>query len=184
MKRRLAAFLVSLSTLTVAPSALAHSLALTISPLHLISPIFEVTGEVRLADRFGLALIAGAGSMESEVTDAFGGTATESFAVWEAGASARYYLLGDFDHGMQLGAELLYVNVDVDGETVSGTGNGLAIGPFIGYKVSSGIGFTFDSQLGFQYLTSGAEAESGGETAESDDSAVIPMLNLNVGWAF
>ena len=184
MHRRLVACGVSLLTMAWSSSAFAHGFALTVSPLHLIAPIVEVTGEGRLTGRGGLALIGGVGSLKGEVNDAFGNTSTESFGVWEVGASGRYYLVGDFDHGMQLGGEILYVDVDVEGETVSGTGSGLAIGPFLGYKVSADFGFTFDSQLGFQYLAGGAEAESGGQTAEEEASEVIVLLNLNIGWAF
>jgi hypothetical protein len=144
----------------------------------------EVTGEGRLASKFGLAGVVGVGSIEGDLPDPSGNVRTEIFSVWEIGASARYYLLGDFDHGMQLGAEVLYVNVDVEGENVSGTGAGTALGPFIGYKVSADFGLTFDSQLGFQFVVGRVEAESGGAMAEGEANAVVPLLNLNLGWAF
>jgi hypothetical protein len=160
-----------------------HQVAVTFSPLHLVSPIVELTGEFRLHDKFSVAAIAGVGSITTEVPD--GSTEEEkSFSAWELGGQGRFYLLGDFDHGMQLGVELLYVNVDFDEADVSGTGNGLALGPFIGYKVSAGFGLTFDAQLGFQYLAATAEASSGTDSASASDSTTIPLLNLNLGWAF
>lgn len=161
-----------------------RSVALTVSPLHLFSPIVEITGEVRLAPKFGAAAILGFGSISADAPDASGEIQKESFTAWEAGASARLYAVGDFDHGMQLGVELLYIHVDLEDERVSGTGSGIAVGPFIGYKISTDAGFTFDSQLGVQYLAVQAEASSSDLSAEGEDDGFIPLLNLNVGWAF
>jgi hypothetical protein len=58
------------------------------------------------------------------------------------------------------------------------------VGPFVGYKVTADVGLTFDAQLGFQVIAVSAEAVSGGQTASGEQSSVIPLLNLNVGWAF
>ncbi len=45
-----------------APSAPTHRFSLTFSPLHLILPVVEVTGEIALGRKGGLAIIAGGGS--------------------------------------------------------------------------------------------------------------------------
>jgi hypothetical protein len=151
-----------------------HGFSLTVSPLHLLAPMLEITGELRLADSIGVALIGGGGSVQIAETQ---------FAVVEGGAQFRYYVFGTFDHGMQLGAEMMYVHVsgdDIANTGITGRGQGLAIGPFVGYKIATDVGFTFDAQLGAQGIV--ARGEAGNQTA--DDSAVAVLLNLNVGWSF
>ena len=90
----------------------------------------------------------------------------------------RVYVIGDFRHGMQLGGEVLYLHLNDD--RLSATGEGLAVGPFLGYKIMIDAGFTFDAQLGFEHVS--ARANSGTSTA--NDKSIIPLLNLNVGWSF
>ncbi len=166
--------------------------SITFSPIHLLFPVFELTVEARIAHKLGVAIVAGGGTISSDDVeyDDGSGVRTEEITatVWEAGAQVRYYVFGGFDHGMQLGAEALYVHVSVDdvGSTnVSGTGEGLGIGPFVGYKIATRAGFTFDGQLGLQYYAVQAEAsDDTGESASDEESAVAPMLNLNVGWSF
>ena len=79
---------------------------------------------------------------------------------------------------MQLGAELLYLHLDA--KEIVATGEGVAIGPFIGYKVMIDAGFTFDAQLGFEHIS--ARATSG--SSSDSEKEYIPLLNLNVGWSF
>jgi hypothetical protein len=151
--------------------------SVSISPLHLFLPIVELTGEYRAHDKVGVALIAGAGQYSSSS----GGVDIKATA-FEAGAQVRYYVVGDFRHGMQLGAELLYLHLS--DARISTSGEGLAVGPFLGYKYTADIGFTFDGQLGFEYVGARAMASAGGATATNSGSSYIPLLNLNVGWSF
>jgi hypothetical protein len=145
--------------------------SLTISPVHLLLPVVELTGEARVHDRFGVALIGGAG----RYTDKNAGI---SASVYEVGGQLRFYALGDFRHGMQIGGEVLYVHLS--DPNISATGSGLAAGPFLGYKVMTDAGFTFDTQLGFEHVF--VRGESGGSTAS--DEANLVLLNLNIGWSF
>lgn len=163
--------------------------SLTVSPLHLVMPVVEVTAEVRLSDRFGLAALLGAGTVDVETRVGDTVVDTDTFDVFELGAQGRVYTVGDFDHGMQLGLEALWVHVsgeDLQGTKISGAGAGLAIGPFIGYKIATRVGFTFEGQLGFQYMAMKAEAsdEESGVSAEDSDTDLGPLLNLNIGWSF
>lgn len=158
-----------------APAA-ASDLSLTFSPVHLLLPVVEVTAEQRVDDVLSAAAIGGVGG--------FGG----DFWIWEVGAQLRYYALGSFDHGLQLGAELLYVHVssdDVLDTGIGGKGVGLAVGPFVGYKYAADLGFTVDVQAGAQYMAIAAEAGDGaGAESEDSDAGVIPLVNLNLGWSF
>ncbi len=146
--------------------------SLTISPIHLLLPVVEVTGEARVHDNVGVALIAGAGRYTDPNVSGISAT------VYEAGAQVRVYVIGDFRHGMQVGGELLYLHLNDDRVAISG--EGLAVGPFLGYKIMIDAGFTFDAQLGFEHIS--ARAEGNGATA--NDRTFIPLLNLNVGWSF
>lgn len=148
-----------------------HRVSITFSPIHLSLPIVELTGEYRVDDKMGAALIVGAGTVDG-------------YNAYEVGAQYRYYVLGSFIHGLQVGAELLYLSIDDTEGNVTASGNGLAIGPFVGYKIASNLGFTFDLQAGAQYLAMQAEAEVGSASASDEDSDIIPLLNLNFGWSF
>jgi hypothetical protein len=164
-----------------------HVVSVTFSPLHLITPIFELTVEASLIPGLGAALILGAGQVTVDDTDPATGAEEEvTLAAYEAGIQAAWYPLDRFD-GLQFGAEILYLHInadDIHGE-VSGAGDGLAMGPFVGYKVMLDVGFTFVPQLGVQYVTARAEAEdSTGNSTEDTASTWIPLLNLNVGWSF
>jgi hypothetical protein len=147
--------------------------SLTISPIHLFLPIVELTGEARVHDKVGVAVLGGAG----RYSDTQNGIKLSATA-FEAGAQVRYYLLGDFRHGMQLGAEFLYLHLSDSQLAVSG--EGFAFGPFLGYKFVADVGFTFDTQLGFEYV--GARAATA--TTMASGGEFIPLLNLNVGWSF
>ena len=149
--------------------------SLTISPLHLVLPVVELTGEYRALDKLGVALIAGAGKYTSD-------SGNISAGVFEVGGQLRYYVVGDFRHGVQLGAEVLYLHLTDD--QVTATGEGVAMGPFAGYKIITSIGFTFEGQLGVEYVAARAEARNGAVTASDTNAAWIPLLNLNVGWSF
>src|SRR5690554_1840919 len=87
-----------------------HIMSLTFSPSHLFTPVFEFTAEFKAHENWSFALIGGGGTttVESEIM----GDPTVS--VWEAGGQLRYYVFGDFDHGMQIGAEILYINLSND----------------------------------------------------------------------
>ena len=187
-KVRLAAMITALFFINVAHanpnSPQSNHTTITISPLHLLLPVLEVTGEFKLSEKMSAAAIAGIGTTTVEVSS-ISGTNQESYQTIELGAQYRYYLTGNFNGGIQLGFELLYVTVDRDeDDDVSATGEGFAMGPFIGYKYVSSSGFTFDSQLGIQNVVGGAEASSGSASAETEDSAIVPLLNLNIGWSF
>ncbi len=150
-----------------------RTVSVTFSPIHLALPVFEVTGEVRVDDKIGIAGILGFG----QVTPASG----DPVSLFEIGASGRYYALGDFRHGMQVGLEAFYIHASAAADGVTATADGLAVGPFVGYKYTADIGFTFDSQLGFQRFGIGADSSDGQSTEDSDYGV---LLNLNVGWSF
>ena len=136
----------------------------------------ELTLELPMANQsVGVGVIAGYGVVSIAV-----GEDRESVAVYEAGATFRYYAIGDYSHGMQLGVEFGYVGASTSIGDTFATATGLWTGGFVGYKVATPSGFTFDGQVGAQYLAAVGEAE--GESVGS--SSVGALVNLNIGWTF
>jgi hypothetical protein len=185
------------ATLLSLPAAAAadgprHDVSITFSPIFLLlGPIGEASVDVRVLDRLSVAGVAGIGSIRIEVPDESleDGRRNHPFTFWEIGAQGRFYPIGGFDHGMVLGLQALYVGLSTDledenGVRYEGQGNGVALGPFLGYKIVADVGFTFDAQLGVQWVGLLTEAESSaGGRAEGDESDVGPILRLNVGWS-
>lgn len=155
-----------------------RDVSLTVSPAHLFLPIVELMGDIRLIDKLSAAVILGFGAVQV--------TPDDRATVFEAGAQLKFYAIGDFDHAMQIGAEILFIHLSADlaSRGVTGTGSGLAFGPFLGYKFVASGGFTLDVQLGFQYAGVFASATDGTTTEETSDAEIIPLLNLNLGWSF
>lgn len=174
--------LLSAVCLTAVHAEPERKLSLTISPLHLAMPVFEVTGEYALAPDFGVAAIGGYGSMELEYSD---GT-SKDIPVLELGAQAMYYAWGDFNGGMQVGAELLWLKVFMPEERgVTVSANGVAVGPMLGYKWVTSFGLSFVVQGGYQFLFAQAKGKDAtGREVESSADTGIPLLNLNAGWSF
>lgn len=149
-----------------------HVVSVTLSPLHLVLPVAELTAEIRAADRVGVAAVAGLGFGR------FGG-------VWEGGGSGRFYPVGDFDRGVQVGAEVLAVRVVAEvadyttGEATYIHATGFSAGGFVGGKYTLGVPLTFDGQIGAQALTT--RVDVAGETWRTTPGL---LLNLNVGWSF
>lgn len=167
------------------PASPPHVASITLSPIHLIFPVFEVTAEYAVSPRMGVALIGGYGSLpiKTSTTSSVGTvTTTEHIKIWELGGHFNYYVVGSFEHGMQLGAEVLYVGASSDASSshTAVTAAGLALGPYAGYKIITRVGFTFEANLGFQYVT----LQAHDDTSSAKQESVIPLLNLNVGWSF
>ncbi len=165
-----------------------HQHSVTLSPFLLLNPVVKVNAERRLLDKLGVAASLQVGQITVEST-LNGETSETAFTTFGGGVSPRYYLLGSFIHGMQLGGELGYTYVGADdvGDTgISGVGQGVNLGAFLGYKIAANIGFTFELQAGVQYLiaTASAEDDASGESASASENAILPLVNLNVGWSF
>ena len=167
-----------------APARPERSLSLTISPLHLLLPLLEVTAEYRVGPRLGVAGVGGIGA----ITATTSADDSVRFFATEVGASVRYYVTGSFQRGVQVGAEALYLYLKIDESSTSvditGAGDGLSIGPFLGYKWIGRSGFTFDAQGGLAYAATRSSASDGTTSATASDNRLYPLLNVNVGWSF
>jgi hypothetical protein len=141
-----------------------REVSIAISPLHLLQPFLHVTGELRLDDKIGAAAILGAGRVSEE---------DKRYGAWEAGGQFRYYVSGSFNRGTNLGAEVAYLHVAGRLEAPMAYYAGLRVGAFVGYKIATTRGFTFDAQLGNQYVM-----------PDDGDAEWQPIMNLTVGWSF
>jgi hypothetical protein len=138
--------------------------SVTISPFHLLNPQLHLTAELRLAPRMSTAAILGAGKITEE---------GQTYRIWEIGGQFRFYPVGSFSHGMMLGADVGYVDVNGQPEGAMEMLVGTRAGGFLGYKKTWKSGFTVEAQLGPVYVWGNA-----------DDSEWQTLTNLNVGWSF
>lgn len=186
-----------------------HSLSLTFSAARVLASLYEVTAEVALGDHVGVALLGGLGGMDAEHPSY---PYTVRLTGRELGAQARVYVLGDFDDGLMLGGEALWIWADatptritdsvvVNGvrhngtALLSGDGTLTGLGAFIGYKMTAKFGLTLDIKLGWQRLLFKGSGSMAGEAMVNGqrerrtertsirESLNIPLFNLNLGWS-
>ena len=166
------------------PSHDAQHVSITFSPLSLFKPMFEAQVEVRIVPGLGIAPIFGIGSVTSEATDSSYGEHT--FRAYELGGQLVAYPTRDFS-GIQLGVEAMWLKVSTDtfnGQQLSATAAGVAVGPFFGYKLLLPVGFTVFAQLGVAAVALTASAsDQMGNSEQAKKSAFLPLVNLNAGWS-
>lgn len=153
------------------PAAETPSVTVSWSPLHLVLNIVELSGEVAATDNLGVGVMAGAGKWQG-------------ITIWEVGAQANYYLLARFK-SLHVGGSLEYLHASTsenDEWSAEGVSRGLVLSGHLGYKYIHRSGFTFLAQAGVGYLA--VESTVDGSASATDDSKVLPTLNLNVGWSF
>ncbi len=61
---------------------------------------------------------------------------------------------------------------------------GFTVGAFLGYKIATRVGFTFEAHLGARYVV--IEPAIRGASGASLDgvNTWLPLLQLNIGWSF
>ena len=144
-----------------------QTVAITFSPLALMSPVLEVTAEFRAAESTSFALVAGAGQIKQ---------AGVSADLLELGGQVRAYPVGDFHNGLEIGLAAVYAHLSGTGQT-SGVFDGLAAGPFAGFKLTAPSGPTLEGGLGLLVLLSD-------DGKGNSSPPVARVLLLNVGWSF
>ena len=158
------AIIVFAATARAEDQAPQHTVSIMISPFHLLSPFLQVTGELGLAEKVGAAVVLGGGQVSED---------DERFGAWEVGGQIRYYLLGSFTHGLMLGLDAGYIDVAGRLDAPMAYFVGVRAGTFLGYKIATRSGFTFDVEFGPQYVRESA-----------DNAEWQTLTNLKVGWSF
>lgn len=139
-----------------------HFLSVTTSAIHILLMGAELMADVRLHDR-----VSAAGLL--------GGFHQDNGFLFTVGAQGNWYVVGDFDHGLQLGVHLSNFSGSDGGQFVSGA----MLGAYGGYKAASDRGFTFTYQMGPGYVLPIATPED--NDAGRRGKALI--LNLQFGWS-
>jgi hypothetical protein len=157
------------------------------APLRALFGLAEFTGEYRFHERFGVSVMAGAGRRKVTSPAGFGTSIAVHGNELEGGIQARYYAVRRGGHALHFGAEFMYERIKFDeplppGIFAAAAGGG-TLGPFIGYKLVTRVGFTFEAQMGARYLV--MDPRVTGEAALVQiESSWGPVLHLNVGWSF
>jgi hypothetical protein len=157
--------------------------SITISPTQLIMPMAELSVEVRLAQKFGLMGILGGGTFAGLAAITNQSSLKDLWSL-QGGLQARYYLIGDFRHGMTIALEALASYVDGSVAGTSAMGTGMLFSPMLGYKVIAPIGFTFEAQVGYGVGFVMAAVRSGGISQTEAKLHHALSVNVNLGWSF
>ncbi len=110
------------------------------------------------------------------VTSADPTVAPTRIRLYEIGGQLNAYRFRVF-RGLDVGLEVLWIGGNLGGR---GSASGLALGPLVGYKWISAAGFTIIAQGGLEVIVVRSD-DSGGSWEDSD---IIGLLNLNIGWSF
>jgi hypothetical protein len=176
-----------------------HRFSLLLSVVHpLAFSIYDASGEFRLGRQAGLALVVGVGS--ASLKQFYKSLPDERARVWEGGMQVRFYPLGTFDHGLQVGAEIVYltgsaqttgtITSDADPSMsytgpLTAKGSGFKVGPFVGYKLVLPVGLTLAAQIGVDYLSlKGLAKEANGNTKTGDAKTALLLADAGLGWSF
>ena len=141
-----------------------QKISVTISPFHLLCPELHLTGERRLSEKASAAVMLGAGQVTDE---------GKRYAIGEVGGQVRYYLLGSFTHGMMLGVDVGYVDVDGEMENPMEYLVGWRAGGVVGYKIAMKAGLTLEAQIGPVYVW-----------GKGGSSELQTYEGFRVGWSF
>lgn len=151
--------------------------SLTLDLPYLTLPVAKGALEVELAPKTSLVVAAGFGRIRDEATDMLG----INMRYYEIALQGRYYVLRGLRHGLALGPEVRHGRADVSNGYVESSvigAVGTAIGAIVAYKYVARGGLTIDLSAGAAYFS------ADGEDDEHNQSQVVPLLNLNLGWTF
>jgi len=169
-----------------------RTVSLTLAPLYLFLPVVEVMAELRIINHLGVAGFAGYGSVTLPIreVDSTTGAVVErdlTSNVLDLGLQGVWYPIAPFD-SLELGVQFEWAHAEAteaSEATTRGLAFGVAVGPFIGYKEVTSVGFTFLVQGGIKYAFLRTEPKSAnGTTSVEEDSGLALLLTLNIGWSF
>ncbi len=160
--------------------------SLTVSPLHFVFlPPLQLAVEVRPVAHLGVAAVGAMGPVDFHIPEGD----YETYLAYKIGGDLVGYVLpGHPFDAVQVGAQVLYAHVAkprYDPE-LDASNDGLAIGPFVGFKVIASCGFTAVGQMGFEYVAARAHPyshDSAGKRVGSG-TGLIPIVNVDIGWSF
>ena len=172
---------------------------ITVSPLAMISPIAYVSAELHLAGNIGVAGIGALGRAKSCGPDAgyieaqLGACTGPSGTSFGLGGQFNYYFMHPFA-GVHAGLEVMYGHTRYSGTDSADVAYALEdtsfrAGPYLGYKLIAGAGFTLLAQVGAVYANTTSKVESmNGAVSTANPSmqhgALASLVKLQLGWTF
>lgn len=137
------------------PEQVDHSASVMVNVVDVPAPLFTASAEVALGRKVGLLGSGGVGF-------------SELGALYEVGADARLYALGDFDRGLFVGGGAGVTNIS----PFAMNDRAFTVEGFVGGKYATNIGLTGE-------FTVGAEAANHAEIG-----GLYPKVTLGLGWSF
>lgn len=134
----------------------AHRFSLLFEPIQLAFGRLWVNGEFAITSKWSVGAKAGVAFAPTSVGDA---------GQFTVGAQGRYYLFGDFDHGLPLALSVQYLGLD---DSV------VAAIPLVGYKYIFDFGLTLEALLGM----------GAGYAIDEGDVERIGAIQVGAGWSF
>ncbi len=119
------------------------------------------------------------------VSNTYGQTALDNIRSFGLGAGGNYYVVGTFDRGLRIGAQLLGISnkSSLTGYTAEGGGTGGGV--HLGGRYIWPFGLTVDGDAGLEMMQISQfthNANAPGEVANA--WLLLPMVRAAVGWAF
>ena len=146
-------------------------LSLTANVVYLLLPVFELSAELALHPRWSVGVRGGAGQQDR---------VDEPRTIWEIGAQGFYSFTGNVDTGFRVGIEGRVNHYEGEGR-IWGLGDGVAIGPMIGYKWAGKSGMTVSVFVGPEFILANQETDVPEEEDENARSSAY--LYLGGGWS-
>jgi hypothetical protein len=153
-------------------------ISLTLSPVSLLEPLFHLTAEFPSEKRTSaISIVLGIGYV---------GNST----AYVMGAQGSLYPVGRFEHGMQVGAQIIYADFGSEATPRQfDAGMSMGVGGFLGYKRVLLGGLTLQiqggAQLRFVLRTLVNDSASGDKEVTKEHMwGAVPLLNTGIGWSF
>jgi hypothetical protein len=156
-----------------------REMSLMLNGLPLLADIVQVQGEFQINERMSYGLLLGVGNVQGQ-------TADTSHALFMAGAQFNYYLLGDFEEGLQIGAQALFSSTNIGAHKTMLYENGrvMSLTPYAGYKLVLTSGLTMNVQAGVGASTPVFIPTAPGSGNNTEYKwHVSTRMHLNIGWS-
>jgi hypothetical protein len=159
-----------------APAPRENTLSLSLLPL--VRGFVQLAYQRRIYSWLGVGGLVGIGNAEVP-------TSGQRIA-FELAPQVFAYPIGSFNHGMQVGFEVDLLRSSGSSADGALKTTGTSINPAIlaGYKVDVFGGFAIQAHLGLRLAYSSLTVKSTASQARSSDTALEPILRLNVGYSF
>ncbi len=153
----------------------------------------KATRKVGLGGSLGFAFLHG-------LREDFWNTKDVNYLAVEVGFSPRYYVIGDFDHGVQLGLQAKVRLGFHDTFLIDRSSQiplSISAGPYVGYKYTAPFGLTIEFQVGiagaagtgYSDLAAGFGLATPAKLVSVSQNGLNStgygaLLNANIGWSF